>query len=81
MPPDNQPIYDTIRDIHSEQLKATATLARIEQAQLDTKDDIKEIKEKVDRHERAYVIAKYYGIPSFAMMHLGVKSILNKLGF
>lgn len=80
MSPDNQPLFDLIRDVHTEQLKATSSLARIEQSLSDNIADVAEIKEKVDRHERAYDVAKYYGLPSFAVLHWGVRSFLSKIG-
>lgn len=80
MSPDNQPIFDLIRDVHTEQLKTTSCLARIEQSLLDTNENVKEIKEKVDKHEKAYNIVKYYGVQAFVAAHFGVRSMLTKLG-
>ena len=43
-------------------------------------EELPAIKEKVDKHERAYTVGKFLGVPALGAFHLGVKHILTKLG-
>ena len=81
MSPDFEPIYNLIRDVHTEQLNSTASLARIEQALKTTTNEVAEMKVLVDKHEQAYALGKFLGIPAYIAAHLGVKGILSKLGW
>lgn len=81
MSPENQPIYDMLRDIHGAQREAAASLGKIEQAITDIQFDARESKVKLDKHEKAYVVVKFLGLPALGLLHITIKAFLERLGW
>ena len=44
-------------------------------------DDFKEVKKKVEKHERVYNVGKYAAVPALGLIHLSLKHLFSKLGF
>lgn len=43
-------------------------------------EDLPEMKEKIDKHERAYNVGKVAAVPALGLLHFSFKHILSKLG-
>lgn len=44
-------------------------------------EDLPGIKEKVEKHERAYNVAKYAAVPAMTAFHVSLRSLLQKIGW
>ena len=78
---DNQTIYGMLQDIHREQISTARTLGEIRTSITDMSQDFKSTKDTVDKHEQAYVVGKFFGIPIVMGTHMVLKGLLQKLGW
>lgn len=48
---------------------------------VNAEESLKSQKKQVEKHDRAYTFATWAGIPVLGLLHIGLKSILAKLGW
>jgi hypothetical protein len=48
---------------------------------VDRTDCLPDLKKKVEKHDRVYHMGKWLVVPALAAFHVGLKSLLSKLGW